>query len=83
MGTTFDIDDFSMNDYVGIIPRAVVDIFEQIEAIAFSEFAIEAQFIEVILPYLVYTSLALQRRAKRFTHPKEGKSCFILFMRPF
>ncbi|KAM7536020.1 hypothetical protein Aperf_G00000093015 [Anoplocephala perfoliata] len=47
MGTTFDIDEFSMSDFVGIIPRAVVDIFERIQNMTDSEFAIEAQFIEL------------------------------------
>ncbi|VDO07532.1 unnamed protein product [Rodentolepis nana] len=47
MGTSFDIDDFSMNDCVGIIPRAIVDIFEQIDSMTESDYAVEAQFIEL------------------------------------
>ncbi|VUZ48874.1 unnamed protein product [Hymenolepis diminuta] len=47
MGTAFDIDEFSMNDCVGIIPRAIVDIFEQIDSMTESDYAVEAQFIEL------------------------------------
>lgn len=60
MGTAFDIDEFSMNDCVGIIPRAIVDIFEQIDSMTESDYAVEAQFIEVIyLMIFNYFCLAL------------------------
>lgn len=36
-----------MTDGVGIIPRAIVNLFKQIGNFTDSEFAVEAQFIEV------------------------------------
>ncbi|CDI98157.1 kinesin protein kif21b [Echinococcus multilocularis] len=47
MGTSYEVDDFSMTDGVGIIPRAIVNLFEQIEGVTDSEFAVDAQFIEL------------------------------------
>ncbi|VDK33810.1 unnamed protein product [Taenia asiatica] len=47
MGTSYEVEDFSMTDGVGIIPRAIVSLFEQIKNITDSEFAVEAQFIEL------------------------------------
>lgn len=49
MGTAYEVDDFSVSESVGIIPRAIVDLFEQIENSIDSEIAVEAQFIEVSL----------------------------------
>ncbi|VDD83638.1 unnamed protein product [Mesocestoides corti] len=47
MGTTYDISDFAMSDSVGIIPRAIVSLFDQIGNRTDSEFSVEAQFIEL------------------------------------
>lgn len=47
MGTSYEVEDFSMTDGVGIIPRAIVNLFKQIGNFTDSEFAVEAQFIEV------------------------------------
>ncbi len=47
MGTTYDVEDFSMSDHVGIIPRAIVSLFDQIAGAEDSEITVEIQFIEV------------------------------------
>ncbi|KAL5108371.1 Kinesin-like protein KIF21B [Taenia crassiceps] len=47
MGTSYEVEDFLVTDGVGIIPRAVVNLFEQIGNTTDSEFAVEAQFIEL------------------------------------
>ena len=51
MGTAYEVDDFSMTEDVGIIPRAIVDLFGQIENTTDSDFVVEAQFIEVFLKF--------------------------------
>lgn len=47
MGTSYNVEDFSMTDSVGIIPRAIVHLFDQIAASEDGDIAVEAQLIEV------------------------------------